>query len=228
MTIDKIKILTFAKGNFLESQSKLKNHLTNLGLSNQIHLTDEDLPNDFLEKYKNILKHKKGFGYCIWKPYIILKQLNLLKDDEVLFYIDSTDQVEKVFFDFLLPHLEKEDYLLLNRGYNNGEWTKRDTFILMDCDTQLYHSSTQLEAGIIVMKPTDFNKKIISEWFSYCENENILTEIPNISKFDNLQNFKEHRYDQSVLTNIALKYQMKNQSFSSQYIKFNFYQPKIY
>ncbi len=53
---DKIKILTFAKGNFIESQQKLKNHLVSIGLTNHKHITDKDLPESFLYEYSEIFK----------------------------------------------------------------------------------------------------------------------------------------------------------------------------
>ena len=118
--------------------------------------------------------------------------------------------------------------MLLNRGYNHGEWTKRDTFKLMDCDTNEYHNHVQLEAGVIALKYTDFNKKLVDEWFFYSKNENILTELPNISKLPNLSNFKEHRYDQSILTNLSIKYKLISYKLDNTFIKYNFNQPKIY
>lgn len=52
--MNQVKILTFAKGNFCESQKKLKNYLDALGIKNQKHLTDASLPESFLEKNKEI------------------------------------------------------------------------------------------------------------------------------------------------------------------------------
>ena len=60
---DKIKILTFAKGNFIESQQKLKNHLISIGLLNQKHITDKDLPESFLSEHSDILSLKKGYNF---------------------------------------------------------------------------------------------------------------------------------------------------------------------
>jgi hypothetical protein len=202
---DKIKILTFAKGNFINSQNILKNHLDNLGIKNQKHLTDNDLDEEFLNKYNHILSQKRGFGYCIWKPYIILNELNKIKDNEILIYLDSTDHPEKIFFDIIIEHFKLNDYLFLNRGFNHGQWTKRDTFVLMKCDSPEYHNHVQLEAGVMGLKNTEYNNQLIKEWFNYCTYENILTETPNISNLSNVNSFREHRYDQSILTNLIIK-----------------------
>lgn len=226
--LNNIKILTFAKGNFIESQNLLKKHLFNLGLNNQINLTEKDLDSNFLEEFKEILNFKKGYGYCIWKPYLILKELKKLNKEEILLYIDSTDLPLKPFFELIINNFKEEEYLLLNRGYNNGQWTKRDTFVLMDCDSPTYYNQVQLEAGIIGLKMTEFNLKLVQEWFNFCKNKNIITELPNICGLPNINNFIEHRYDQSILTNISIKYNLKSNLLSEEYIKYNYNQPKIY
>ena len=225
---DKIKILTFAKGNFIESQQKLKNHLASIGLLNQKHITDKDLPESFLSEHSDILSLKKGYGYCIWKPFIILEELKLIKEDEILLYIDSTDLPEKIFFDEVLKNFNEREYFFLNRGYNHGQWTKRDTFVLMDCDNEKYFNHVQLEAGVIGLKKNDFNLGLVKEWFNYAKNKNILTECPNISNLPNVNNFSEHRYDQSILTNLFIKNNLISHYFGPQIIKYNYNQPKIY
>lgn len=225
---NKIKILTFAKGNFIESQNKLNNYFNSLGIINQKHLTNNNLDEDFLNKYSHILSHKRGYGYCLWKPYIILKELNLIKDDEILIYIDSTDYPEKLFFDLVAEHFKSNDYLFLNRGFNHGQWTKRDTFVLMNCDTPEYYNHVQLEAGVVCLKNTTSNQSLIEEWFKYCTNENILTEIPNISNLPNVNNFREHRYDQSILTNLIISKKIESYTLPENLMRYNYNQPLIY
>jgi hypothetical protein len=69
---DKIKILTFAKGNFIESQNKLKKHLTDVGIKNQKHLTDSDLPENFKQEifeeymkwFEPLIDEIKDDKYC--------------------------------------------------------------------------------------------------------------------------------------------------------------------
>jgi len=225
---DKIKVLTFAKGTFIDSQIKLKEHLTQIGIKNQKHLTNEDLPNSFYLKNEEIFKFTKGFGFCVWKPFIISNELNLIEEEEILLYLDSTDLPEKCFFDELINNFKDKDYFFVNRGYIHGEWTKRDTFVLMECDTPEFHNHTQLEAGVVGLKPTEFNKKLVEEWLFYATNINILSDIPNICNLPNLNSFKEHRYDQSILTNLFIKNKLASHSFGLDKIKYNYNQPKKY
>jgi hypothetical protein len=225
---NKINILTFAKGNFIESQTHLKKHLNSLGLINQKHLTDNDLPEWFIEKYKHILKYKRGFGYCIWKPFIILQELEKISENEILFYLDSTDLPKKPLFDFIVNHFGVNDILLFNRGFNHGQWTKRDTFTLMNCDSEKFYNSVQLEAGVIALRKTESNLNLIREWFENCTDSRKLTEEPNTCGLGNVNFFREHRYDQSILTNICIQKEIPSYVFDTQYIEYNFFQPNQY
>lgn len=225
-----IKILTFAKGSFIDSQKQFIEHINSFNLTNQKHLNDNDLNFNFKQKYSNILEHKKGYGYCIWKPYIILNELENLKDNEILLYVDSTDRIELPFISFVIDHFNTKlnSNIFLNRGFINSQWTKRDTFVLMNCDSELFYNSIQLEAGVIGLIKTEQNLDIIKEWLTYCSNPDILIDKPNVCGKPNLPGYKEHRYDQSILTNIITKKGIKSYSFSENLIKYNFYQPTAY
>jgi hypothetical protein len=228
MEKSKIKILIFGKGNFIEASNKLKNYLNELGYLNIISLTDADLSEDFKLEHQHILKHTKGYGYCLWKPYIILEHLKNLESDEILLYLDSTDLPHPKFLDILDIHFSNSDILLINRNYKHDEWTRRDTFVLMNCDSPEYHNKIQLEAGVIALKKTQFNIDLINEWFGYCKDEQILTEKNQICGLPNYPNFREHRYDQSILTNLQIKYEIPHFFISESTIRFNHNQPNNY
>jgi hypothetical protein len=228
MENNKIKILLFGKGNFIEPSNKLQKYLNELGYHNIINLTDADLPESFKTENQHILKHPKGYGYCLWKPYIILEALKKLEDDEILLYIDSTDLPTTSFFDIVNNHFSNSDILLINRNYTHDQWTRRDTFVLMNCDSPEYHNKIQLEAGVIALKKTSFNLDLIEEWFNYCKDEQILTEIDQICGLLNYRHFREHRYDQSILTNLQIKYEIPHYFISENIIRFNFNQPNNY
>ena len=98
----------------------------------------------------------------------------------------------------------------------------------MDCDNEKYFNHVQLEAGVIGLKKNDLNLGLVKEWFNYAKNKNILTECPNISNLPNVNNFSEHRYDQSILTNLFIKNNLISHYFGPQIIKYNYNQPKIY
>jgi len=228
MKYDNIVVCTFGKGTFIESQKKLKENLISLGIKNQVNFTDNDLPDEFKTEHKELFKRIKGYGYYIWKPFLISKILKTLDNDKILIYIDSTDKPSINFFNFVINHFDSDDNLFINRGYNHGQWTKRDCFYYMNCDNNEYYNKVQLEAGIIGMKNTNQNLEILSEWYEWMKNPNILTDDANICGLPNLPNFMEHRHDQSILTNMIIEKNIKNYFLSKDYLLYNYYQPRHY
>jgi len=218
---DKIKVLTFATNKYYYSQKKLIEHLNNIGLNNLISLTDSDLPELFFDTHKKHFEYSRGYGYWIWKPYIIKNNLEKLKSDEIILYIDCGDIPSIKFFNFILDHFKTYDYLFLNRGYNHGQWTKRDCFHYMECDDENFYNQTQLEAGVFALKNTSENHFLLDEWYTYMNDLNILTDNQNICGLDNLKNFIEHRHDQSILTNLIIKKNLKHFLLSNDYILYN-------
>jgi len=226
--IKNLKVLIFSKGNFKESATRLTSHLKQIGIQNVINKTDEDLDENFKLKHEKILSNVKGYGYCIWKPYLILQELNKLEKNENLLYIDSTDRPTLKFIISALNKLKKEDLFLINRGYFHDNWTRRDTFVLMGCDSQEFHNKIQLEAGIIGFNKTNFTIRFVEEWYLYCSNEQILGELPLSCGLENFEPFLEHRYDQSVLTNLQIKHRLNHYFVDEKEVRFNYFQPKKY
>lgn len=223
MDLDKIKIITFANKKYSNIREILINHLISLGLNNFIKLDENYLPEIFLKENQKILSMERGFGYWLWKPYILIEELKKLKVDEILVYLDSADKPEKILFEIIINHMTQNDNLFVNRGYKNGDWTKKDCFVLMNCDDEKYYNSVQLEAGIICLKNTETNMELLNEWFSYCKNEQILTDLPNKFSESNLPGFIDHRHDQSILTNIVIKKGIKSFNFRNEIIKYNYF-----
>lgn len=216
-----LKIITFANNNYVESRDILVSIIKDMNVGEVITYGDNDLDLEFREKYKDVLSFKRGYGYWIWKPYLILKTLLESNDDDIILYIDSTDLPSPKLFNFVYNHFEKNDILLFKQHYQHDEWTKRDCFILMDCDDEKFHNQTQLEAGIVGIRKTEFNINLMKEWLKYCSDRFVVTDLPSLRGFPNYNGFREHRHDQSILTNLSIKYDIPSYQFNSDYVSYN-------
>lgn len=202
-----LKIITFANNNYIRPRKLLVSKIKDMNFEcSLISYGKKDLDSEFREKHKSLLSLKRGYGYWIWKPYLILKTLLQSNENDIIIYIDSTDVPSPIFFDSVITHFENNDILLINTGHLHDEYTKRDCFILMNCDDEKYHNQIQLEAGILAVRKTEFNIKLLREWLKYCSNIFVVTDLPNSKGFPNYKGFKEHRHDQSILTNLSIKY----------------------
>lgn len=224
MTNFKYKIITFANNTHKICRDELISELKKIGFTDVISYDENDISEDFKNQNSKLFSYSRGYGYWVWKPYLIKKTLENSKDDEIIVYIDSTDLPKKEFVNFLDKHFISNDILLFNniRHEKHDVWTKSDCFVLMDCDDEKFHNQIQLEAGVIGMKKTKFNLDLTEEWLNYCCNINIVTDEPNICGKPNHSSFIEHRHDQSILTNLRYKYNLISVDSSENLVQYNF------
>jgi len=207
----KFCLLMYCDNKYKPLQTYIAESLLKSGIISRTVLKDEnDLKQtSFYEDHKTILSASQGAGYCLWKPYYILETLNTIKNDEILFYLDSTDWIfyPKEFQTMVNEIMLNQDFLFFEGGFLQKEFTRYDCFYLMNCLDLEYTDKIQLEAGIVFFKNTEFNKLFVQEWLDYCKNPQIIMNIPN-KHGSNFFEYKDHRYDQSVLTNLVQKYKL--------------------
>ncbi len=174
---------------------------------------------NFAIKNWEILKLPRGYGYWLWKPYIILDALQNIEPDAYLIYHDigrpqrgdSTrgytlerdigplirwaDCHNGIYPGVYMPHHGKQK-----------QWTKRDCFVLMGCDNEKYWEATQIQATYNIWKNNTRTREFVQEWLETCEDSRILTDSENKMGEKNLPGFKQHRHDQSILTNLCVKH----------------------
>lgn len=208
----KFGIVTYSNEKYKFKQDRLKS-LTNTMFGDSVPFfgyTDTWLKEtSFYKENKVILDCERGAGYWLWKPYVILNAMETHRLDAV-FYLDCGDYFSKGVLDYVKPILEKEDCLLLGGSYPHCEWTKMDCFILMGCNNPTYmdYSVLQLEAGIQFWKNTQKSIDVLKEQILWGSDRRIITDIPNSCYEGNPPNFKDHRHDQSILTNLAIKHKL--------------------
>lgn len=100
---------------------------------------------------------------------------------------------------------ENRDGNPLRQIWDNKQWTKRDCFIKMGCDTPEYHNGPQCSASIQMYRKCAKSVEFVKEYLHLCQDEDILTDKPNLLG-SNLKTFDDHRHDQSVLSLLSIKY----------------------
>ena len=207
-------LVTFATPKWYDSQELLIQSSKNNGFSGYIKYTEKSKDWEFIKKYGNIYTDTRGYGYWQWKTKIILDAMSQIDYGDCVGYIDSGNIIINNL-DYVFNICETQNIVLFdNRDGNyegvphkNGVWTKRDCFVLMNCDNESYYNAPQIDASYQFYKKTDDVLKFLEEYDTYCSNENIISDLPNITE-SNLPQFKDHRHDQSILSLMALKYKI--------------------
>ncbi len=171
---------------------------------------------EFYSTNKNILDKDRLAGYALWKPYIILETMNKIDEGDIVVYMDCGDYPKKNINRCIVNYMSDNDQYFIEGNHTsvNKWWTKRDCFYYMSCDEEKYWNSIQLEDGFIALRKNDFNIELVKEWLEYCCDERIVTDIPNTCGLENLEDFKDHRHDQSILTNLKIKYNLPSENSS--------------
>jgi hypothetical protein len=209
-------LISFAAGEkWYRSQAALNQSAKQFKLDGAISYTDTNRNWEFVNKYKDIKKDTRGFGFWQWKTLIILDAMSQVKEGDFILYSDSGSSIVSSL-DYIFKDCEQNDITLFDNRDGNYErtthkninWTKRDCFVLMNCDSKEYYNAPQVDAAYQLYKKSDKSLSFLNEYNEYCNNENIISDLPNITK-ENLPEFIDHRHDQSILSLMAVKYGIK-------------------
>lgn len=192
------------------------------GFDQVISYKYEDIDEEFKTKNQHILSQRRGAGYWIWKPYFIKKTLESLEDGDIVFYCDSGAEfilsakplIElcKTRTKGVLPfHMEPVD--------SNKEvlQTKKDTFVLMECDGPEYTETWARLGGFSVWEKNIFSLEVVNTWLTYVQDERIVTDLPNQCGVPEDPRFIDHRHDQSVFSLLTKKYGIQSYTDPSQW-----------
>jgi hypothetical protein len=211
---------TFADSTLYRSRKRIIKQAANFKLFDFIKFYDEsDLDPLFTQKYKHQLnKEVRGYGYWIWKPYILKSLIKEINYGDVIFYADvgcwlNPHGIDR-FYDYLdivrksesgiLAFSIKEDDGAFNLySFPEYQWTKADLFNFFEVENQAdIVESQQIMATCFFIKKTKENEKFINDWMSVFEFDiSLVDDSP--SKVKNHDGFIEHRHDQSVFSLLA-------------------------
>lgn len=211
-------LVSFATENFYQSQSKL-NESSKLNGIDFIHsYTPNEIDSTFVSENSYIINNFKnrGAGYWLFKPYIILDIMKNCYENDYVVYVDSginfIDNVDKIL------NVTKQDIILFNcHGHKNKTYTKRDCFYYMDCDSEEYVNGNHTNASIQIYKKTETALNFLEEYMEFCKNKRIITDDKNECGLSNYPEFVDHRHDQSILSLLSIKNDIKLNRDPTQY-----------
>jgi len=102
-----VNFITFGShSGYIDAGNRLIQQANNLNIFTETNLyTSEDLKLDqsFWPQHNNFINNNhRGYGYWLWKPYLIKKKMEEMKDGDVLLYLDCGCEID---------YREKEDLL---------------------------------------------------------------------------------------------------------------------
>ena len=195
-------LLNYAANGYMNAQRQNSNSGTLKGGFDRVQecgVTHMDI--NFITKNTRILRHERGAGYWLWKPYIILKYLKTLNEGDYLFYCDSgsvfinsVDHLIALNQDITVFHLDPV------AGNKETLQTKRDCFVIMGCEDPKYMYTLPRHAGFQLYRKCNKSIEFVSEYLEYCQDERLITDQDNVMWKPNYHEFRNHRHDQSIFS----------------------------
>jgi hypothetical protein len=207
------QFITFGAGekNYIDAGKRLLRQANNLNLFDKTILyTDEFLKKDteFWSKHKAFIENnKRGYGYWLWKSFIIKKTIEKMQDNDILLYLDSGCEIDIREKDFLIDcfNIVENDLIIsfkvncLEKNYN-----KMDLLLKLNMNNNKYLNTNQHPAGVLLILICEKTRNLINEWYELSCNYHLIDDTNSINK--NLNCFIEHRHDQSIFSLLTKKY----------------------
>ena len=141
---------------------------------NIIIFEKKDIDHDFIEKNKAILNCKRGGGYWLWKPYIINETLKKIKNDDIIFYMDSKYYFIKHFANLYVDYMKNNDILVWKNKPNEPicymkNWCKMHVIHKNNMFHKVFSENAEAcWAGALIVKKTENTIRRIQEWLDMC------------------------------------------------------------
>jgi hypothetical protein len=189
-------------GVFIQNQNNLNMSASmyqafDVVISYQPHHIDPE----YFKKHRKILSQPRGVGYWLWKPYIILKTLEMMPENDVLFYADRSAVFREDIYK-VLDQAKKHDITLFSGFHNVRRYTKKIVIDKIMNGNESVRDKAQLEGAFLLLRNNFKTREFIKEWQKYCEDLDLLTDVLSENEYPD---FIDHRHDQAILTALYYK-----------------------
>ena len=191
-------------GNRLINQAKQMNIFTETILYNGEYLQKDS---EFWNKHGNfITNNDRGYGYWLWKSYVIKKTMENMNDGDILLYLDCGCELSVNSKNKLLEcmNVVKTDKIVGTTTCVEREWNKMDLLEKLDMNKNEYLNTAQRQGGTNLFLVCKETRVLVNEWYEISCDYHYIDDSPSI--IQNLNCFREHRHDQSIFSLLTKKY----------------------
>ena len=203
--------ITFAHGCCKDSMAKAIAAARDPGGFDVITAHDmNSLSEKFRSTHSAILNKRRGGGFWLWKPYIILKTLiESMSDNDLLMYQDADAYIRRDAGPFLKMTQDLEPGIVV--FFTNAlqkTFTNRDAYIIMGMDDERVYDSNQRMGAVVLLRKNCQSLQFIMEWLAYTMDPRILIGNGNQMGKPNLPDYKHHNHDQAVISLLCTKWKL--------------------
>ena len=164
---------------------------------------------DFWHRHaSHIQSNARGFGYWIWKSYVVNQVMNKVPENDIIMWMDIGCQFNFSAWDRLKYYHDaalQNEIVCFDVGMPESDWTKADTANIIVNNEPQYMNSGQLISTVVFWKNDDANKKLVNDWYDISQAHGYKYATDVASVIPNAPGFREHRHDQSILSLLIKK-----------------------
>ena len=169
-----------------------------------------DLP-DYIRDYAKL--YKVGYGYWLWKPWLVHKTLQTMDMGDVLLYVDGRCGVPRRSVSWLdslynqdANQAENIEFVAWMMNEVEYKWTTGDLFDKFGLSVESPDASSgQFAGGIFALQLTSKTIDFITNWYCFMK-DNLELCRDEVSQIANHANFLNNRHDQSVFSLMLKKH----------------------
>lgn len=185
----------------LSKQAEELDFFTDINGYTEVNL---QIDTDFWNKHSQFIQNcPKGYGYWIWKSYLIMKELQELSEGDILMYVDAGCEINMEgksrlyeYVDILDQDPNQYGVISFELTFLEYTYTKRKVFEYFQASDTVKNTNI-LMATVIILKKTDHSMKLIHEWYeTMCKYELADDRLSPPEHHE----FKDHRHDQSIFS----------------------------
>lgn len=224
----KLHFITFGAGNsnYHDAVKRICNQARKFNIfKNILGFTEKDLQDNkpFWENHGEfILNNPRGYGYWIWKCFLIrqvMVERQDIEEGDIILYVDSGCELNingrQRMFQYINLAMTHDLVAFQMENLNEKKYTKMDLLDYSNVSEE-DRNSGQIVGGINFWKKTNKNLEILNEIINLLtiSNYHFIDDSPSVKQNDPI--FIDHRHDQSCIS-VTLKkhkaYLLKDETY---------------
>lgn len=220
----KTVFLTFGGGKtWPEAARRLQKQAEATGIFDEVFAETSDefftANPDFSQHRVFIESNARGWGYWIWKPFLILKYMNRLKDGDIIFYLDAGCEIlpeNSAKFEPLFEHVVRNGNAFFDYSryavFNLAFWSKQSLLheLQQEFGVVDWLRTPKIWAGGFGLTRSDDNIALLKDWYRMATKDNYQLVDDTPSRVPQVYPFFEHRHDQSILSGLKALRKLPN------------------
>jgi hypothetical protein len=198
--------LTFGDAGFEHSLQRIEREADESGFFNRLRVRrPSDLGRGFWRKHgRFVAASRRGYGYWLWKPWIVVEELAACHPGEMLVYADAgctINALGRTRFDEYHRLLDESPMGVLGfqLPFEERRFTKGDVFQALDA--WRLKDTRQIMATVMLWRRSPESLGLAREWLALAERYDLISDSPSVVPNDPA--FVAHRRDQSLFSLLA-------------------------